>query len=219
MEIAKLIAKNDCVLFLGSGVSRGEKGEKGLPGANGRFMGIAKRAGEIQAEAYLRQHGWDAVRIVRLANVYGPYDNFDPHIARVIPSLIHRMTSGEDPVKIAGDGTAVRDFIYSEDVVEGMLSALEKAPPCLPINLGSGVGHTIKSVAETVADLVPKRPRIQWEPTRPTGDRIRVLATERAKQVLGFEARTSLREGIKKTIDWYLANTGLATCQRGELRG
>lgn len=192
---------------------------KGPPEANDRYMGIAKRAGEAQAEAYLHEYGWDAVRIVRLSNVYGPCDDFDPRTAHVIPALIHRMVSGEDPVRVAGDGTAVRDFIYSEDAVEGMMVALEKAPPCVPINLGSGVGYTIKTIAETIADLVPKKPKIKWDATRPTGDQVRILVTQRAKDLLNFEPKTDIREGLKKTIEWYLANKKVADIRGRELHG
>jgi len=191
----------------------------GPPAANDRYAGIAKRAGEAQAEAYLHEFGWDAVRIVRPSNVYGPYDDFDPRTAQVIPALISRMANGEDPVRIAGDGSAVRDFIYVEDVAEGMLLALEKAPPCFPINLGSGEGCTIKTVAEAIADAVPKRPRIEWDTTKPTGDRVRVLATERARSMLGFEPRTILHEGIRKTVKWYLENKDLADRRGMELHG
>ena len=189
----------------------------GPPQANDRYMGIAKRAGEAQAETYLHEYGWDAVRIVRLSNVYGPYDDFDPRTAHAIPALISRMVNGENPAKVAGDGSAVRDFIYSEDVVEGMLIALEKAPPCFPINLGSGQGYTIKMIAETIADLVPQKPEIQWDPGRPTGDQIRILVTKRAKELLNFEPKTDIREGIKKTIKWYLANKELADIRGKEL--
>jgi GDP-L-fucose synthase len=192
---------------------------RGPPEANDRYMGIAKRAGEAQAEAYFHEYGWDAPRIVRLSNVYGPFDDFDPSTAHVIPALISRMVSGEDPVKVAGDGSAVRDFIYSEDAVEGMLLALEKAPPCLPINLGSGVGCVVKTVVETIAAFVPKKPRIEWDLSRPTGDKIRILATQRAKEILGFGAKTPLKEGIRKTIEWFVANTELAKRRGKELHG
>ena len=192
---------------------------KGPPQANDRFTGVAKRAGEAQAEAYLHEYGWDAVRIVRPSNVYGPFDDFDPRTAQVIPALIARMVNGEDPVKIAGDGSAARDFIYSEDVVEGMLAALAFASPCLPINLGSGTGIPIKKVAETIAGLVPVSPRIEWDPTKPTGDKVRILSTERAKEILGFEAKTDLKEGITKTVEWYLEHRNVADRRGRELHG
>jgi GDP-L-fucose synthase len=189
----------------------------GPPQANDRYMGIAKRAGEAQAETYLHEHGWDAVRIVRLSNVYGPYDDFDVRTAHVIPALIRRMANGENPVLVAGNGSAVRDFIYSYDAVEGMLIALEKAPPCLPINIGSGKGVTIKEVAETIADIVPAKPKIEWDCSKPTGDQIRVLDTQRAKEILKFETTTNLRDGISKTVDWYYANKEIADIRGKEL--
>jgi GDP-L-fucose synthase len=191
----------------------------GPPQANDRYTGICKRAGEAQAEAYLHEHGWDAVRIVRPSNVYGPFDDFDPRTAQVIPALIARMANGENPIKIAGDGSAVRDFIYSEDVVEGMLIALAEAPPCVPINLGSGARTTIRTIAETIADLLPMRPEINWDETKPTGDKVRVLAIDRAKEVLGFEARTPLKVGIKRTMEWYLNHKALADQRGKELHG
>lgn len=191
----------------------------GPPEANDRYMGIAKRAGEAQAETYLHEYGWEAVKIVRLSNVYGPYDDFDPQTAHVVPALINRMVNGENPVKVAGDGTAVRDLIYSDDVVRGMFIALEKAPPCIPINIGSGNGYTIKEVAETISDLMPNKPDIEWDTSRPTGDKMRILSNQRAKEILNFEATTSLREGIKKTIDWYLENSVLANRRGKELHG
>jgi GDP-L-fucose synthase len=191
----------------------------GPPQANDRYMGIAKRAGEAQAETYLHEYGWDAVRIVRLSNVYGPYDDFDPRTAHVIPALINRMVNGENPVSVAGDGSAVRDLIYSYDVVEGMLTALEKAPPCHPINLGSGQGYSIKTIAETIAELVPQKPMIKWDPSRPTGDQIRILDTQRAKDLLNFKPKTDIREGIKKTIEWYIANKDIADIRGKETHG
>ena len=186
----------------------------GIPQQADRYAGIAKRVGEIQGETYLHEHGWDAVRIVRPSNVYGPFDDFNPATAQVIPALIARALSGEDPLTVWGDGSVVRDFIFSEDVAYGMLAALESAPPCVPINLGSGKGVTIKELAESVVRNVPGEPVIQWDTTKPTGDPIRLLSTERAKEILGFTPLTSLNKGIQKTIDW-LQNNGRLAGLRG----
>jgi len=183
----------------------------GMPKQNDRFPGLAKRIGEVQGETYLQQYGWDAVRIVRPSNVYGPFDDFNPVTAQVIPALIRRMVDGENPVTVWGDGQAVRDFIFSEELADWLLVALEKAPPCLPINLGSGKGTTIKELAETIAQCIPEPPRIEWDKTKPSGDSVRILSVERAKELLGFELKTELKEGIKKTIDWYLRHRDLAS--------
>jgi len=187
----------------------------GLPKQNDRIPGVAKRIGEVQGEAYLQEYGWDAVRIVRPSNVYGPFDDFDPATAQVIPALIRRMIDGENPIKVWGDGSAVRDFIFSEEVADWMLVALEKAPPCVPINLGSGKGTAIKELAETIAQCVPEPPRIEWDTAKPSGDSVRILSMERAKKLIGFKSKTDLKEGIKKTVDWYLGNAELARPKKG----
>ncbi|MBW7990143.1 MAG: NAD-dependent epimerase/dehydratase family protein [Planctomycetes bacterium] len=181
----------------------------GLPKQNDRIPGLAKRIGEIQGEAYLQEHGWNAVRIVRPSNVYGPFDDFNPQTAQVIPALIARVVRGENPLKVWGDGTAIRDFIFSEEVVEWMLIALDKAPPCVPINLGLGKGTTIRELAETIVQCVPEPPRIEWDKTKPSGDSVRILSMERAKKLIGFKLKTDLKEGIKKTVDWYLNHLDL----------
>lgn len=191
----------------------------GPPQANDRYTGIAKRAGEAQAETYLHEHGWDAVRIVRPSNIYGPFDDFDPRTAQVIPALIARMAKAEGPVKIAGDGSAIRDFIFAEDVVQGMLLALAAAPPCVPINLGSGARISIKTVAETIARLMPKPPVLEWDASRAVGDSVRVLDVERARELLGFQAETPLEVGISTTIDWYIKNQEIADRRGKELHG
>jgi GDP-L-fucose synthase len=123
----------------------------GLPKQNDRIPGLAKRIGEIQGEAYLQEFGWDAVRIVRPSNVYGPFDDFNPATAQVVPALIRRCLDGENPLKVWGDGSAIRDFVFSEDLADWLLIAFEKAPPCLPVNLGNGSGISIKELAEIIA--------------------------------------------------------------------
>lgn len=176
----------------------------GLPKQNDRIPGLAKRIGEIQAESYLLEYGWKAPKIVRPSNVYGPFDDFNPQTAQVIPALIARMVSGENPVKIWGGGSAIRDFIYVSDVVEGIILALEKAPSCVPINLGSGKGASIKRIAQTIADNMPSKPKLSWDTTKPTGDPVRILSVKRARSLLNFKTKTTLEDGIQKTVEWYL---------------
>ena len=175
----------------------------GMPKQNDRIPGIAKRVGELLGEAYELEFGWDAVRVVRPSNVYGPYDDFNPMTAQVIPSLIHKANLGVEEIDVWGDGTARRDFIYSEDVAYWMLEALEKAPSNYPINLGSGEGVTIRKLAETIIKIVKPDIRINWIPSGPVGDPVRIMSIERAKNLLGFKQKTSLIEGLLKTNTWY----------------
>ncbi len=178
----------------------------GMPKQNDRIPGIAKRVGELQGETYLKEYGWDAVKIVRPSNVFGPFDDFNPKTAQVIPALIARMINGENPVKIWGDGSAIRDFIFVDDAADGMILALEKAPTCLPINLGTGKKYIIKKIAQTIARNVPQKQKIDWDTTKPTGDPIRLLSVKRATDILGFKPKHSLEQAILKTINWYVSD-------------
>ena len=174
-----------------------------FPSPNDRFAGWAKRMGELQLEAYRIEYGWEELRIVRPANVYGPYDNFDPANAMVIPSLIRRAMDGENPLVCWGDGSPIRDFIFSEDAAEGMLRVM-LSNETRPVNLGSGQGVTIKQLAEAVAQEMGGI-KIDWDITKPAGDKKRLMDMTRA-HAIGVESRTTLNEGIRQTMQWYRDN-------------
>jgi GDP-L-fucose synthase len=175
-----------------------------FPSEHDKFAGWAKRMGELQAEAYKIEYGWDKVAIVRPANAYGPFDNFDPANAMVIPSLIRRALSGENPFVVWGDGSAVRDFIYADDVARGMIVAMREMTG-KPINLGSGHGVSIKEVVDIIIKQLEHKPRIEWDATKPSGDKKRLMDITRAS-ALGFKPSVSLEEGIGRTMQWYLNN-------------
>lgn len=177
---------------------------KTWPSPNDRFAGWAKRMGELQAEAYKIEYGWKNVTIVRPANVYGPYDNFDSINAMVVPSLIKRAVSGEDPMIVWGDGSPERDFIHAKDVARGILMAIEKAPGAV-LNLGSGYGLPVKKLAQVIVDRLPRKPELVWDASKPLGDRKRIMDVARAKAI-GFEAEISIEEGVADTMRWYAAN-------------
>jgi GDP-L-fucose synthase len=161
--------------------------------------------GELQAEAFKIEYGWDNISIVRPANVYGPYDNFDPENAMVIPSLIRRAVEGENPLTVWGDGSPVRDFIHSRDCARGMLLMVEKGVS-EPVNLGSGTGITIKQVAEMVAKHTPGGGvKLAWDSSKPAGDAKRLMDMKRAASY-GFACEIGIEAGIKETIDWFVSN-------------
>jgi GDP-L-fucose synthase len=168
------------------------------------FAGWAKRMAELQIHAYKEQFGLDTFAIVRPSNVYGPGDNFDPANAMVIPTLLHRIRRGEDPVVIWGDGSAVRDFVYSRDVAEGMLLALRHGTRGSFVNLGCGRGITIRELVETMAGFLDFRYR--FDAARPSGYPKRVMDITRAREWTGWQPATSLADGLKATWDWYCAH-------------
>lgn len=174
---------------------------KTFPSEHDRFAGWAKRMGELQAEAYRIEHGWDRVAVVRPANVYGPYDNFDLENATAVAALIKRAVDGENPLVVWGDGSAERDFVHAHDVARGILLVAERMPGH-PVNLGSGEGVSIRRLVETIVDNLQPRPEVRWDVTRPTGDKKRVMDISRAR-ALGFEPSIPLERGIRETMEWY----------------
>ena len=178
---------------------------KTFPSDNDKFAGWAKRLCELQAEAYKIQYGWDAISIIRPANVYGPYDNFDTNNAMVIPSLIKKIMDTKKKLDVWGDGSPIRDFIYSEDVARAMLFAVYKKIN-YPINVGSGKGVSIKQVVSSIVKAVNKKYlKINWQLNKPIGDKIRLMNVAKLEKK-GFKNITSLDEGIKKTVQWFFKN-------------
>lgn len=175
------------------------------PSPNDHFAGWAKRMCELQAEAYRIEYGWNKISIVRPANVYGPFDNFDPANAMVIPSLIHRALTEDGPLVVWGDGSPIRDFIHARDVARGMMQIVEKGV-IEPVNLGSGEGVTIREIAEAISKATGKE--LVWDLTKPKGDAKRLMDMTRAHGY-GFECVVGLEEGISETIEWYKKSNNL----------
>jgi GDP-L-fucose synthase len=172
-----------------------------FPSEHDRFAGWAKRMGELQAEAYRVEYGWNRIAVVRPSNVYGPYDNFELENAMVVPSLVRRAVDGEDPFVVWGDGSAERDFVHARDVAAGMLLVAERMPGH-PVNLGCGEGTSIRRLVDVVLGTLPRAPEVRWDTSRPTGDRRRVMDISRAR-ALGWAPKISLEEGIREVVEWY----------------
>jgi GDP-L-fucose synthase len=169
------------------------------------FPGWAKRMAEKQIEAYNIQYGLDNFSIVRLANVFGEGDCFDSMNAMVIPSLMSRIYNGEHPLKVWGEGSAVRDFIYSKDVAEGIILALYYGTDSKFVNLGSGCGYSIKKLVETMSQFIGFK--YEFDVSKSSGFPRRVMDISLAKERIKFNPTTSLVDGLKNTWQWYLLNT------------
>lgn len=169
------------------------------------FPGWAKRMAELQIKAYKTQYGLKNFVAVRPCNVYGEGDNFDPNNAMVIPSLIYKAVTGnERPVRIWGDGSAVRDFAYSGDVARGCILAMYHQPQTEFLNLSSGDGITIRSLVETLNEVHPFE--YEWDTTKPSGFPRRIMSIQSARELIGYEPATTLKEGLTRTIHWFKEN-------------
>jgi|TARA_Y100001938_G_scaffold149033_1_gene234558 GDP-L-fucose synthase len=138
--------------------------------------------------------------------MYGPYDNFNPKTCHVIPALIHRVLSGEDPFVVWGTPDVVRDFLYVRDVVDGGLLVLEKGESMKPYNIGAGTAITVGDIVDSILKATDKNPKVVYDETKPTTIPFRMVSTDRIQNELGFEPKWSFEEGIKKTVDWYVNN-------------
>ena len=168
------------------------------------FPGWAKRMAEMQIQAYRIQYGLENFAVVRPCNVYGPGDNFDPNNAMVIPSLMYRIYHKEDPLVVWGNGAAVRDFAYSEDVAEGVILALYHGTGSRYVNLGSGRGCSIRELVETLNSFISFD--YKFDITKSPGFPKRVMDISLARKMLGYDPATSLLDGLKKTWEWYVSN-------------
>jgi GDP-L-fucose synthase len=171
--------------------------------------GLAKKMLLVQAQAYRQEYGFNAVYLLPV-NLYGPGDNFNPRSSHVIPALIKKCIDaqdvGEDHIIAWGDGSPTREFLYVEDAARGIVMAAEKYNDPDPVNLGSSCEISIKNLVELIAELTGFKGEIVWDTSKPNGQPRRKLDVSRAKERFGFEAQTDFREGLKRTIDWYLAH-------------
>ena len=170
------------------------------PSPNDWYGGWAKRMGELNVEASMIEYGRNNCSIVRPANIYGKWDVFSDK-ATVIGSLINKGYH-DDVLNVWGDGTPIRDFIYSKDVARGMLHMVENEVT-KPVNLGSGKGVTIGEISEIISDYFYKD--IFWDSEKPMGDKKRLMSVERAESY-GFKPQVSLEDGLVRTMKWYEGN-------------
>ncbi len=164
--------------------------------------GWSKRVMELMARFYNDEYGLK-IAIARPYNAYGPRDTFDPAISHVIPGIIRRVLSGEDPLMVWGTGKQTRSFIFVEDLARGLIDLIEKYPYPDPINLGSSQEVSINSLAKIIIKIAGKKTATVLDRSKPDGQPRRLPDTKKAKKMIGFKAETPLEVGLKKTIVWY----------------
>lgn len=168
---------------------------------NGGY-GWAKRMAEKLGQYYSEEYGMK-VGIVRPYNSYGPRDHFDPEKSHVIPALIKRVISGEEPVNVWGSGKQTRAFLYVEDLAEGMILAIEKYPVPDPVNLGTDEEVSIGEVVKKIVQISGLNNKIKFDTSKPDGSPRRNSDNTKASEKLGFKQRFTLDDGLKRTIEWY----------------
>jgi GDP-L-fucose synthase len=185
----------------------------GYPEETNAPYGLAKKMLLVQAQAYRAQYGFRAIYLLPV-NLYGPGDNFDPDSSHVIPALIRKCVEakerGEKNIVLWGDGSPTREFLYVEDAAEAIRLATERYERPEPVNLGSGAEISIKDLAQLIMEEVGFHGTVAWDTTKPNGQPRRCLDVTRAEREFGFRAKFGLRQGIGKTLEWFVAHRGNA---------
>ena len=178
----------------------------GYPEETNAPYGLAKKMMLVQSQAYREQYGFNSIFLLPV-NMYGPGDNFDLETSHVIPALIRKCVEarrqGTGFIEVWGSGNASREFLYVEDCAEGIVKAAAVYNESDPVNLGNGREVVIKDLVEMIARLTGFEGKIRWQSDKPDGQPRRQLDTRRAFEKFGFRARTSLEDGLSKTIEWY----------------
>ncbi len=185
----------------------------GYPEETNAPYGLAKKAHLVHAQVNAAQYGQRFAYLIP-TNLFGPGDKFHPAVSHVIPALIKKCVEAgerdETKVDVWGTGRASREYLYVDDAAEAIVLAaeLDDATPGTvePINLGTDREVTIRETVETIARLVAYDGELRWDPTKPDGQPRRRVDASRAEQVLGWRARTPFEDGLRATIEWYLAN-------------
>jgi len=181
----------------------------GYPEETNAPYGLAKKFMLAQSQAYKREHGLNAIHLLMI-NLYGPGDNFDLATSHVIAATIRKVYeakhNNKDYIEVWGTGKATREFLYVEDAAEGIILATEKYDKPEPVNLGSGMEISIKDLVQLICKLMDFKGEIHWDTSKPDGQLRRSLDVLKAEREFGFRAKTSLEEGLKKAINWYIEN-------------
>ncbi|MBI5671650.1 MAG: GDP-L-fucose synthase [Chloroflexi bacterium] len=180
----------------------------GYPEETNAPYGLVKRMLLVQSQAYRAEYGYNAIHLMP-TNLYGPGDSFDLENSHVIPALIRKMieaqAAGHDCVTLWGDGSPTREFVYVKDAAEGIALAAAYYDKPEPVNIGSGMEISIRELAETIAELVGFTGDLRWDTSKPNGQPRRNVDVSRAEREFDFSARTSFRDGLRETVEWYRA--------------
>ena len=177
--------------------------------------GLTKKMLAVQALAYKRQYGLDSCHLI-LTNLYGPGDSYNPERSHVVAALVRKFVEAEmaraPSVEVWGTGKPIREFIYVEDCADAIVLAAEKYHDvATPLNLGTGIGTTIRELSEAVCAASNYQGKMIWNADKPDGAMKKVLDVTRMKQALdGWVPPTDLRAGLVKTVAWYRAHKAQA---------
>ena len=169
---------------------------------------IAKIAGIKLCQAYAREYGDNFISAMP-TNLYGPNDNFNLDSSHVVPALLRKAheakTSGGRELTLWGSGKPRREFLHVDDLASACVFLLEKYDSPEIINVGCGEDVSIRELAEMICDVIGFKGNLVWDTSKPDGTPQKLLDVSKMR-ALGWQSTISLRDGIKRTYDWFLQN-------------
>jgi GDP-L-fucose synthase len=181
----------------------------GYPEETNAPYALAKKILLVQSQAYRAQYNFNSIFLLPV-NLYGPGDNFDLDTSHVIPALTRKcfeaVRENKKEIVLWGTGKPTREFLYVEDCAEAIILAAERYNRSDPMNIGAGFEISIKKLAELISSIVGFKGKVRWDTSKPDGQPRRCLDVTMAEREIGFRAKTSFKDGLKKTIDWYREN-------------
>jgi GDP-L-fucose synthase len=182
---------------------------QGFPEETNAPYGIAKLAQLVQLQANRDQYGQNGIYLMP-TNLYGPGDKFHAAVSHVMPALIKKCVeareSGADHIEVWGTGSASREFLYVDDAAEGIVLAAERYDGPEPVNLGANHEMPIEELVEQVVAATGFEGDVRWDTSKPDGQPRRRVDASRAHDLFGFTASTSFDDGLRRTVEWYLAH-------------
>ena len=143
--------------------------------------------------------------IIRPANIYGPGDKFDER-SHVLPATIMKVVNKDNPINVWGDGNDIRDFIYIDDFIDSCIVVMNKVDKFDIFNIGSGNGYSVRDLLSICMRLEKHGVPVTFDSSKPSMIPVRLLDVSKSERILNFKCKTTLEEGLKKTLDWYREN-------------
>lgn len=172
-------------------------------------VGWAKRYGEKLCEFWHKKSGMSCI-CLRLANVYGPFARFDPAVSNFIAAITRKAVDGMDPFEVWGSANVTRDVVFADDFGEAVAAALAHDDISFDVfNIGSGVKTTVGEVVSWAIEFSGHTPKeVRFGESAPDTLAVRALDISKAKAKLGWSPTTSVRDGMRQTVEWWKRNRG-----------
>ena len=172
--------------------------------------GFVRKASWVQSWAYYKQYGFKTINLI-LPNMYGPGDHFEETRSHALGALIMKFVEAkrknQQEVIVWGTGKPIREWLFVDDGAEILVKSLEIEPMIEPINVGVGKGISIMELAELIKEVVDYKGEIVLDTSKPDGAPYKTMDNTKLKEIFNWVPPTSLREGIEKTIEWYINNS------------